>query len=125
MKLFRAIDELEISGTVSELAEIKRTLEKAEDGQVYVFTFDCSGCSMSYDSLEPELKVQVCSGPACATFREEGGVTIRGGLKSIEVFASFFDFDLDSASGEHYHWDEACGSEYVATNSIPMVVSVA
>jgi len=124
MKLFRTIDELEISGTVSELTEIKCSLEKAEDGLVYVFKFDCSGSSMSYDNLEPELKVRVSSGPACATFREEDGVTISGDLKSIEVLASFFDFDTNASSGEHCHWDEACGSEYVSTNTIPMVVSV-
>ncbi|KAF7786172.1 hypothetical protein PRUB_a0650 [Pseudoalteromonas rubra] len=124
MKLFRTIDELEISGSIRELAEIQRSLENANDAYNRTFTFDNSGSPEPYEFLEAQLKVCISSGAACATFSDNEGVKISGNLESLRVLASFFNFELDAVPGEHNHWDEACDSSYFASGSLPLVVSV-
>jgi hypothetical protein len=124
MKLFRSLDELEISGSVSELAEIHKSLINATENYSETLFFDTSGSPKPYDFQEKKLTISISPDPACALFNEELGVVITGNVASIRVLASFFDFELDAKTGEHYHWDNLCDSEYTSENTLTIVVSV-
>ena len=124
MKLYRTLDELEISGTISELAEIHKSLNSATENYSEVFTFDTSGSPEPYKFLDSTLRVSFSPKSACATFNVNDGVIITGNVESLKALASFFYFESDSKSGEHCHWDNACDPEYTAQETLPIVVSV-
>ena len=125
MKLYRTLDEVEISGSINELAEIHKSLMSASDNYNETFIFDTSGSSKSYDVLEGKLTISTSPKPACASFDENIGLVITGNIASLKAFGSFFDFELDAKTGEHYHWDNACDPEYTSKDTLPIVVSVA
>ncbi|MEG3755746.1 hypothetical protein [Psychromonas arctica] len=125
MKLYRTLDEVEISGSINELAEIHKSLMSASDNYNETFIFDTSGSSKSYDFLEEKLTILTSPKPACASFDENIGLVVSGNIASLKAFGSFFDFEFDAKTGEHYHWDNACDPEYTSRDTLPIVVSVA
>lgn len=125
MKLYRTLDEIEITGSIEELAEIHKSLINASGDYNKTFVFDTSGSSKSYGFLEKNLTISISSKQACALFDEHKGLVITGNLDSLRVLGSFFDFESDAKSGEHYHWDSACDPQYTSENTLPIVVSVA
>jgi hypothetical protein len=124
MKLYRTIDEVEISGSINELAEIHQSLISASENYNETFIFDTSGSSKPYDFLEGKLTISISFKPACASFNEKTGLVITGNVASLKALGSFFDFESDAKAGEHYHWDNACDPEYTSEDTLPIVVSV-
>jgi hypothetical protein len=49
---------------------------------------------------------------------------MRGGLRELNALASFFVFEPGAAAGAHSHYEYFEGNEYVARESLPLVVSV-
>ncbi|EHR6782928.1 hypothetical protein [Vibrio parahaemolyticus] len=125
MKLYRSDGEIEISGSVEELQKVYKKIDSIQGKAQIVFEFDTNGSSGPYDFLESNLIVIVTNGPAIARYIDDEGVVIEGNVASLKVLASFFDFDLDTEAGCHYHWDEACDSQYVAPGTLPIVISIA
>ena len=125
MKLYCMEDEVSIAGSVAELQEAKSKIEAIEDGKSIELKFDTSGNSEGFGALESTMIVQAGNGPAFAEYKEGLGVIFIGNVDSLKVFASFFDFEIGSELGCHYHWDEACDSNYVASGTLPIVVAVA
>jgi len=124
MKLYCMEDEVSVAGSVSELQEVKSKIEAMSDGQLIELNFDTSGNTQGFGKLEPTMVISVGQGPAFAEYKEGLGIIFTGNLESLKVFASFFDFEEGSELGCHYHWDEACGSNYVASGTLPIVVAV-
>ncbi|MDN3617211.1 hypothetical protein ACFFUS_00065 [Vibrio gallaecicus] len=124
MKLYRSDDEIEISGSVEELQKVYKKLNSIQAKAQIVFEFDTNGGSGLYDFLESNLTVTVINRPASARYVDGKGVVIEGNVVSLKVLASFFDFDLEAEVGCHYHWDEACDSQFVAPGTLPIVISI-
>ena len=124
MKLYRTTDELEISGSVAELAEIYKSLNGVTENYSETFIFETIGSPEPYDFLEKQLKISTNSEATCVTFNQIEGVVIKGNINSLKVLASFFDFDTDANVGDHNHWDNCCDSKYTAESTLPIVISV-
>ena len=124
MKLYRTVDELAISGSIKDLAEVYKSLKGATENYNKTFIFETLGSPKPYDFLERQLKVSISTEPACISFVENEGVIIKGNIESIQCLASFFDFESDANTGTHYHWDNCCDSEYTSESTLPLVVSV-
>jgi len=124
MKLYRSEDEVSVSGNVTELESMRLKIERIKENEAIEFTFHTDSNSEPYKSLERSMIVRADEGPAIAVYEKGVGVVVSGSLKNLEVFASFFDFEKDTKSGCHYHWDEACGSDYVADGTLSIVVAV-
>jgi hypothetical protein len=125
MKLYRTVDELAITGSIKELAEVYKSLKGATENYSETFIFETLGSPKPYDFFEKRLQVSISTEPACATFNQDDGVIIKGNVESIQCLASFFDFESDAKTGEHYHWDNCCDSRYTSESTLPIVVSVA
>lgn len=125
MKLYRTDDEASITGTVSELHGIRNSLIGFNTPQALELHFDASGNAAPYEKLEATLVVKLGDGPANLYLDESLGLVLTGNKESIDVFSSFFDFEGNSSSGSHVHWDECCDSTYTNAKTISLVVSVA
>lgn len=125
MKLYRSEDEVSVSGDVAELQDIRLKIERIKEKEEIEFIFDTDASSEPYKFLDKSMIVRAGEGPALAVYEKGMGIVVSGSLKNLEVFASFFDFEEDTESGCHYHWDEACGTDYVASGTLPIVVAVA
>lgn len=125
MKLYRSEDEVSISGDVTELQGMRLKIESIKEKEAIEFYFDTHSSSEPYKCLERIMIVKAEKGPAIAVYEDGTGIIVSGNIRNLEVFASFFDFEVDTESGCHNHWDEACGSDYVADGTLPIVVAVA
>ena len=125
MKLYRSEDEVSISGDVTELQGIRLKIESINEKETIEFSFDTDSSSEPYKCLEKTMIVKADEGPAIAAYEDGTGIVVSGSIRNLDVFASFFDFEIDTESGCHNHWDEACGSDYVADGTLPIVVAVA
>jgi hypothetical protein len=125
MKLYRTYAELMISGSVSELQEVRTKIEGINDGGSIEIHFNTEGDAQPFDALEKRMIVRTGEAPAFAEISEGIGVVLTGNIESLLVFASFFDFEAESEAGSHNHWDEACDSNYVSLGTLPIVVAVA
>ncbi|GGB22412.1 hypothetical protein [Agarivorans gilvus] len=125
MKLYRMDDEVSIAGSVKELQRIRSRIESIGENESIELSFDAEGCSGGFGTLEKAMIIKAGRGPAFAKYEDGVGIVLTGNIESLKVFASFFDFDPDSEVGCHYHWDEACDSNYVASGTLPIIVAVA
>lgn len=125
MKLYPTDGEASIFGSVAELQEIRNRLEGLNTLEPMELHFDASGSAAPYEKLEATLTVQLRDGPACLCLDDKLGLVLTGNKESVDVFSSFFDFEENSTSGSHLHWDECCDSTYTAAETISLVVSVA
>ena len=62
--------------------------------------------------------------PARVSISKDGILTIEGSDENLEGFASFLLFAKEAANGSHSHFEFHEGNEYVAPDSIPLVISV-
>jgi len=124
MKLYRKDKEASITGSVAELQAIRNKLTDLNTSEKLHLFFDANGSANPYEKLEATLTVELGSGPACLHLDDQHGLILTGNKESVEVFSSFFDFEENSISGNHLHWDECCDPTYTAAETISLVVSV-
>ncbi|PUA27418.1 MAG: hypothetical protein B0W54_12615 [Cellvibrio sp. 79] len=124
MKLYCTKDEVSINGSVLELQEIKSKIEAMKEGDLIQLQFDTTGNTQGFDILESTMIIRAGSGPSYTSYQKGIGITFTGGIESLKAFASLFNFEEESELGCHYHWDDACDSNYVASGTLPITVAV-
>lgn len=117
--------ELEISGTVKALHDIREALMALARGEESAASIqaDASADPEPYDQAIGLLNLKVADGPI-RVFVSTRGMEVEGSKESFDVFASFFDFHEDAKPGTHYHHDSLGNEGYVHPDSIPLVVAI-
>jgi hypothetical protein len=123
---YSAPHDLEISGTVDELQMVRRgILDLVEsDAARIVFVADAAIEPSPYNSALSKLVVMRGQCPTKISLKDEGEVHVEGSPYCLEAFASFFEFKPDTAKGAHSHYEYYEGNEWVAPDSIPLVIGV-
>ncbi len=111
----------DISGSPAELRGVAESLAALRSS--ISFAADTTQSPAPYALALSSLVVQVGTGPVCATV--QGSVLyVTAGPEPLEVFASCFDFEDDTPKGYHIHHEYFPGHEYIAAESVPLVISV-
>ena len=123
---YTAPDELDISGTVAELQEVRRAILNfiESDSELISFATDSSIEPSPYDSALAELVIVKAQCPTKVSVKNEKEVHVEGPLDCLEAFASFMDFKPDAGRGTHSHYEYYEGEEGIAADSIPLVINV-
>jgi hypothetical protein len=115
--------ELEVEGSPSELQGIRSLLlnpKSVEEG--FVVEADTSFDPAPYQNCLERIVVKIGTEPILIKV-DSGSLMVTGSLKDMERFASYFDAPEDPASGWHQHHEYFEGNNYIAPDSVPVVIS--
>ena len=120
-----APNELDISGTVPELHELRRAVLKAAASSAAVIEIDADSSidPSPYDTVLSKLIVETVSGPTKVSVTNDT-VHIGGSSNCLEALASFLNFKSDAQEGDHAHYEHYEGNQWIAPDSVPLVLSV-
>jgi hypothetical protein len=123
---YSAPHDLDISGTVDELRTVRREILHMIESDTARITFvaDSSIEPSPYDSALSMLVVVKGQCPTKISLKNEEEIHIEGSPYCLEAFASFFDFKPDAGKGAHSHYEYYEGNEWIAPDSIPLVIGV-
>ena len=118
--------ELDISGTVDELRMVRRQILDllASDVDRVSFEADPAIESSPYDSSLSRLVVVKGQCPTRISLKNGEEVYVEGSPYCLEALASFFEFKPDAEKGAHSHYEYYEGNEWVAPDSVPLVIGV-
>jgi hypothetical protein len=77
-----------------------------------------------YDSALSQIIVVQAEGPVQVSVNAGRQIQVEGSKQNLEAFSSFFDFPPNAESGRHSHYEYYEGNEWIAAESVPIVVSV-
>lgn len=118
--------DVEIEGTQVDLAEVAvrvRALATTGAGRIS-FSGHSKGSPAPYDIWLESLVVCVGVGRLVASVDGNRELKITGGAKNVETLASYFAFQPGTANGHHKHLEYYPGNNWIAEESVPIVVSV-
>ena len=111
----------DISGLPAELRAVAESIV-ALRGSVS-FAADTTQSPAPYPAALSSLVVRAGTGPVCAVV--QGSVLhVTAGPDFLPVFASCFQFEDAAPDGYHVHHEYFPGSEHIAAESVPLVISV-
>ena len=118
--------ELDISGTVDELQFVRQKIFELVQSETSQIAIDADGSvnTAPYNLAFPKLIILKNSSPTKVSLKNRGEIYIEGSPYCLEALASFLDFDLNSRSGAHSHYEYYDGNEWISPESIPLVISV-
>jgi len=118
--------DLDISGTVDELQLVRREILDLihSDASQIVFDADSVIDPAPYTSALSTLIIRKGQSPTKVALRNEKEIHVEGSPDCLEAFASFFDFELSVRKGAHSHHEYYEGNEWIAPDSIPLVIGV-
>ncbi len=121
-----SINEIELSGTIHELNEIRQAIEGAGSNRSndLCFAANTEIDPSSFKSVGKMLIVRISTGPTKVSVDAGSKLLVEGSLENIEAFASFLSFDEPVLSGDHAHYEYYEENDDVAPNSTPLVIGV-
>ena len=119
-------NQVDISGTVEDLRMVqRRLLDIATSGSIScVIEAETDFDPSPYASLLQKIVVVKCQGPVKATIMRDEYIQVEASRENLQVFSSFFDFELNTPSGHHYHHEGYEENQHIASDSVPLVISV-
>ena len=116
--------EYEVAGSPADLRSVAERLKSlALVGTEEVLVCDDSFDPVPYSALLPRLKLIKKEGRDRVSASEEE-LTISGSSQGLHRFASFFEMPDDADDGWHEHHEFFPGNDFVATDSLRLVISV-
>jgi hypothetical protein len=121
---YSAPDELDISGSVSELQDVRRAVLKvAKSGARVEIDADRLVDPDPYKSVLSKLIVTTDTRPTKVSVTNEA-IFVAGAPNCLEALASFLDFKTNASKGDHSHYEYYEGNNWIAPDSVPLVISV-
>ena len=118
--------DLEIEGAQQDLAEIEariRALAQVDKGVIEILG-DSIGSPAPYQTWLESLVIMAGTGALVASVARDRRLNITGSAANLEIMASYFAFRPDTPDGHHTHLEYHPGDEWIAQESVPIVVCV-
>jgi hypothetical protein len=118
--------ELDISGTIDELQMVRRKILDLIESDAARISFEADSMiePSPYDTALSRLVVVKGQCPTRVSLKNEEELHIDGSLDWLEAFTSFFDFKPNVGKGLHSHYEYYEGNEWIAPDSMPLVIGV-
>lgn len=118
--------ELDLSGTVDELQQIKCAINQ------WLLSNEITFIAAAKTEIDPypyqialvQIEIIKGRGPVHASVIENKKLQIKGLPDYLDVFTSYLDFDQDSIRGAHNHFEYFEGNDWIASYSLPLVIGV-
>jgi hypothetical protein len=123
---YSAPNEVDISGTVDELQFVRReilNLTQSDASQI-IIDADSDIDPAPYKSVLSKLIILKTDCSTKVSLKDEKEIQVEGSPDCLAGLASFFDFNLDDGKGAHSHYEYYEGNQWIAPDSMPLVISV-
>ncbi|MGH7782665.1 MAG: hypothetical protein ACREO5_02325 [Candidatus Binatia bacterium] len=122
---YSGVSEIEISASRAELGELRKTLLDLIKSDLLVARLDADRTidPQPWDSVGKGLKLNRSEGAVRVSISIDSMVIIEGSDQNLDNFSSFLVFD-EGENGSHSHFEYHEGKQYVAFDSIPLIISV-
>lgn len=116
--------EIELSGLPKDLRNVQQSILNLVQNKNQQF------CAIEAAMVDPSpykvclnsLHIHKCDG-FIRVWVSENSLQIEGESEKLEIFATWFEFDDDTVSGYHHHFDYYGNEWWVDANSSPLVIS--
>jgi hypothetical protein len=118
--------DLEISATVGEWQMVRREILDLIQSDAIQNSIEADSAidPAPYHSALSKLIIMKGQGPVRISLKDEIEILVEGSTDCLEGFASFFEFESDAEKGTHSHFDYYEGNNWIAPDSIPLVIRV-
>ena len=123
---YSAPDSLDISGSVDELQRVQSDILKLvqSDTRQISFAADSTIDPVPYQYALSKLVIVKGHCPTRISLKDEKEILVEGSSDCLEAFASFFEFEFDAEKASHAHFEYYQGNDWIAPDSIPLVIGV-
>jgi len=121
---YSAPDEIELAGTKSDFAALWAELQSclSTTAEVAKVSADREFDPAPYAARLDSIEFRRGSGPSCVSV-EDDVLRISGSAENLALFGSWIDFERASAP-RHSHYEYYDGNQWVARDSLPLVISL-
>ena len=123
MVIREADGQLDISGSPAELNAIAEQFQRLSAGETVSVDGDATADPRPYNHCLAAVEARVTDGPVRVALSGDR-VVVTASLPMMQAFASYFRVNEGAARGTHCHHEWFEGNDYVARDSMPLVVSV-
>ena len=123
MVIREADGQLDISGSPGELNVIADRIEQLPAGAELSIGASAAADPRPYKRCLAALQAKATDGPVRVALSDDR-VVVTGSVAMMRTFASYFRFDATASRGTHNHHEWFDGNDYVARDSVPLVISV-
>ena len=118
--------EIEISGTAEDLNAAREEILKfiRSHAQSLTFALDTAFDPSPYNSLLPMMVLSKGEGPTRVSVEGKQTLLVLGSPENLSRFASWFDYEVDAERGAHGHYEHYEGNEFIASDSVPLVIGI-
>ncbi len=126
IELYTSDNGLEISGTVDELQTVKQTIVDLAEGDHCTVALEANSeiDPFPYSSVARKLLFIKKECPTKLSLLNKTTVSIEGSPENLKRLASFLDFEPEAVSKRHARYEYCDGNEWIASDSIPLVISI-
>lgn len=117
---------LELSGSVRDLALVSEEVQallKEPLRQEITFEAETLYDPLPYSEILSELIIRKSLEPASVRL-SDSSLLVSGPNEALDAFATFLDFEPDSAPGLHSHYEYYPEHPFLDPHSLPLVITV-
>ncbi|HVS34134.1 MAG TPA: hypothetical protein VMS17_01050 [Gemmataceae bacterium] len=124
MVIRASASEILLSATPAELQLLAQSLAEIRAEAVLRVAADTTAEPTPYDRLLAAFEATPSDGPVRVSVVGDA-LKVTGSQAFLrKQFASFFRFPVNAVRGAHHHHEWWCGNEYVAADSLPLIITI-
>ena len=117
---YTAPSELDLEGSCEDLQRVVAAISSmTPSSSALVFDADAEHDASPYERCLAGLKIRASDGPTRVSVANDV-VVVDGSMENIDRFASFCGI---TRAGNHAHYEYFTGNDFIAADSIPLVIS--
>jgi hypothetical protein len=119
-------DMADISGSWRDFETLRRLLLKFLNGNAEKIFVDAdkTADSEGWDFILEGLEMNQNGDFVKVSVMENKILNIKGSKENLDIFISWLEFDENTISGYHSHYEYFEGNEYIDSKSIPLIIRV-
>jgi hypothetical protein len=118
--------DIELSGTLAELEELREVVLELLDGELSEVRVEADQMidPAPWDSIGYGTIIRRAGDAARISIDSASRLIIEASGENLDNFASFLSFDETTDSGSHSHFEYYDGNDFIEPDSIPLILSV-
>lgn len=117
-------DETDISGSQEDFELLRQTVLIFLEGDAEKIAVEVNKNAdpERWDLILEGLEIDQRGGAVKISVSENKILKIKGSKNNLNIFAAWLEFDEDTISGYHAHYEYYEGNEFIDSGSIPLVI---
>lgn len=122
----KANEMVDMSGCWKDYENLRRDILKflGSDNESILIDVDKNADAKGWNFVLENLKVEQNGESVKVSVIENRILKINGSKENLDIFAAWLEFEENTASGYHSHYEYFEGNEYINSESIPLIIGI-